>query len=71
MTPNQKREEIKRLLSLLEDDNRHMFMLMYAGGSTTRDINHVVDSLSTKKLDHALYQCKNTYYKIFKVLKGS
>jgi hypothetical protein len=69
MTPKQKREEIKRLLSLLEDDNRRIFMSMYAPGST-RDIDHVVDSLPAKRLDWALHQCKNTYYKIFKTLKG-
>lgn len=70
MTPKQKRTEIKRILSKLEDDNRMIFKRMYSHNDLDKDINLVVDAMPAKKLDWALQQCKNTYYRIFKILAG-
>jgi len=70
MTHKQKRDEIKRILSRLEESNRTVFMRMYSHEDLTKDINIVVDEMSAKKLDWVLTQCKNTYYKIFKILEG-
>jgi len=70
MTPKQKRTEIKRILSKLEDDNRMIFKRMYSHNNLDKDINLVVDAMPAKKLDWALQQCKNTYYRIFKILAG-
>lgn len=71
MTPKQKRVEIKRLLSLLNDHNREVFNRMYSPHNITQDVNITVDSLETKKLSWALQQCQNTYYKLFRVLKNA
>lgn len=70
MTPKQKRTEIKRILSKLEDDNRMIFKRMYSHNDLDKDINLVVDAMPAKQLDWALQQCKNTYYRIFKILAG-
>jgi len=70
MTPKQKRTEIKRILSKLEDDNRMIFKRMYSHDNLDKDINLVVDAMPAKQLDWALQQCKNTYYRIFKILAG-
>lgn len=70
MTPKQKRTEIKRILSKLEEDNRMIFKRMYSHTDLEKDINLVVDDLPAKKLDWALQQCKNTYHSIFKILAG-
>lgn len=70
MTPKQKRSEIKRILSKLDDHNRLMFKRMYSNNNLEKDINLVVDDMLAKQLDWALQQCKNTYHKIFKILAG-
>ena len=69
MTPKQKRTEIKRLLSLLEDKHRTTFNRMYSPFDITQDVNITVDSMPTKQLQWALQQCQNSYYNLFKVLK--
>jgi hypothetical protein len=69
MTPKQKRTEIKRLLSLLDESNRTMFKRMYSHLDITKDINLVVDDMPPKKLQWALQQCQNSYYTLFKVIK--
>jgi ssDNA-specific exonuclease RecJ len=70
MTPKQKRTEIKRILSKLEEDNRMIFKRMYSHTDLEKDINLVVDDMPAKQLDWALQQCKNTYHSIFKILAG-
>jgi hypothetical protein len=70
MTPKQKRSEIKRILSKLEESNRNVFMRMYSHKNLEKNINVVVDEIPAKKLDWALTQVKNSYYKIFKILQG-
>jgi|AntAceMinimDraft_11_1070367.scaffolds.fasta_scaffold285024_2 hypothetical protein len=70
MTPKQKRSEIKRILFKLDDHNRLMFKRMYSNNNLEKDIDLVVDDMPAKQLDWALQQCKNTYYKIFKILAG-
>lgn len=63
------RQEIKRLLSLLEDHNRNTFMLMYSHQDLKKDINLVVDEMPTNKVKWALAQCQNSYNKVFEILK--
>jgi hypothetical protein len=70
MTPKQKRTEIKRILSKLEDKNRLVFKRMYSHLDLDKDINLVVDEMPAPKLDWALQQCKNSYHEIFKILAG-
>ena len=70
MTPNQKRTEIKRILSKLEDKNRLVFKRMYSHLDLDKDVNLVVDEMPAPKLDWALQQCKNSYHEIFKILAG-
>jgi len=71
MTPKQKREEIKRLLSLLNKRNHTVFNLMYSPDNTNNDVNDTVDKMPAKQLNWALTQCQNTYYNLFKVIKGT
>ena len=71
MTPKQKRTEIKRILSLLEDHHRDIFNRMYSPFDISQDVNETVDSIEAKKLSWALTQCQNSYYKIFKVIKSA
>lgn len=71
MTPKQKRERIKFVLSKLTDGNRSVFMRMYSHNDLTRDINVVVDELPAKRLSWALTQVENTYFKIFRMIKNS
>ena len=71
MTPKQTRQEIKRILSLLEDKHRAFFNRMYAPYDITQDVNITVDAMEAKKLSWALQQCQNSYYKVFKVLKNA
>lgn len=70
MTPKQKRTEIKRILSKLEEKNRLVFKRMYSHLDLDKDINLVVDEMPAPKLDWALQQCKNSYHEIFKILAG-
>ena len=70
MTPKQRRTEIKRLLSLLNDHNRFIFMKMYSPYDASADINGVVDTMPAKKLQWALTQCQNSYYQLFKIIKN-
>jgi hypothetical protein len=71
MTPKQQREEIKRLLSLLNERNRTVFNLMYSPDNTNNDVNDTVDKMPAKKLNWALTQCQHSYYNLFKVIKGT
>jgi len=71
MTPKQKREEIKRLLSLLDSHNRDIFNRMYSPRDILRDVNDTVDSMPAKQLSWALTQCQNSYYKLFKVIQSA
>lgn len=71
MTPKQKRNEIKRLLAKLTDQNRNIFMKIYSPREPDKDINLVVDDLPAKKINWALTQTQNTYHRIFKILKAS
>ena len=70
MTSNQKRKEIKRILSLLEEKNRLMFKRMYSYPDLDKDINDVVDQMDSKKLSWALKQCQASYHEIFRILKS-
>lgn len=70
LTDSEKRAEIKRILNRLTDHNRRIFMLMYSYEDPSKDINLVVDELSKKQIEQALAQVKNSYYKIFRDLKG-
>lgn len=70
MTPKQKRSEIKRILSKLEDSNRLVFKRMYSHLDLEKDINTVVDEMPAPKLDWALKQCKTSYHEIFKIMAG-
>jgi len=44
-------------------------MRMYSHEDLARDINEVVDTMPAKKLNWALQQAENTYYKLFRILK--
>lgn len=70
MTPKQKRTEIKRILSKLEDKNRLVFKRMYSHLDLEKDINLVVDDMPAPKLDWALQQCKASYHEIFRIMAG-
>jgi hypothetical protein len=70
MTPKQKRTEIKRILSKLEDSNRIVFKRMYSHGDLEKDINLVVDDMPAPRLNWALQQCKNSYHEIFRIMAG-
>ena len=70
MTPKQKRTEIKRILSKLEDCNRLVFKRMYSHLDLEKDINLVVDDMPAPKLDWALQQCKSSYHEIFRIMAG-
>lgn len=69
MTPKQRREEIKRLLSRLNSHNRDIFNRMYSPNNILRDVNDTVDNMPAKQLQWALTQCQNSYYNLFKVIK--
>lgn len=66
-----KRKEIKRLLSRLDEKNRHVFKLMYSHKDLEKDIDLIVDDMPSNKVSWALQQCQNSYYKIFRILKKS
>lgn len=70
MTGKQKRKEIKRILSLLEDNHRMVFKRMYSYPDLDKDINQVVDDMPSKQLAWALNQCQNSYHTIFDILKA-
>lgn len=69
MNSKQKRTEIKRILALLNDQNRLFFKRMYSFPDVEKDINMVVDEMDAKKLSWALKQCEASYYNIFRILK--
>ena len=71
MTPLQKRKEIKRLLSLLDESNRTIFNRMYSPRDVYRDVQETVDEMPAKQLSWALTQCQNSYYKLFKVIQSA
>lgn len=68
-TSAQRRTEIKRLLSLLEDSNREVFNRMYSPFDITQDVNVTVDRMPANQLSWALKQCQNSYHKIFRILQ--
>lgn len=70
MNSKQRRAEIKRILSLLEESNRLIFKRMYSHLDLDKDINQVVDDMPTKQLAWALTQCQNSYHTIFNILKA-
>jgi hypothetical protein len=70
MTPKQKRTEIKRILSCLEDNNRKVFNLMYAPNAHGQDVNITVDEMPARHLNWALQQCTASYHQIFNILKS-
>mgnify|MGYP000373306133 CR=1 FL=1 len=70
MTPKQKRIEIKRILSKLDDSNHLVFKRMYSHTDLEKDINSVVDDMPAKQLNWALQQCKASYHQIFRILAG-
>lgn len=69
MTPTEKRTEIKRILSLLTEENRIVFKRMYSHDQLDKTIETVVDDMPRKNLTWALTQCQNSYYNLFKVIK--
>ena len=71
MTPKQRRAEIKRILHCLNDENRDVFNRMYAPHNITQDIDVTVDEMPTKRLNWALQQCQNSYYRLFRVIKNA
>lgn len=71
MTAKEKRKEIKRILSKLEDSNRLVFLRMYSPKDLDKDINLVVDTMPAKQLSWALKQCKTTYHSILTIIKAS
>lgn len=71
MTPKQKREEIKRLLSCLTEENREMFNRMYSPTDIYRDVYETVDEMPAKRLSWALTQCQNSYYRLFRIIKAT
>ena len=71
MTPKQKRERMKFILSKLTDGNRNIFMRMYSPHDLECDINKVIDTMPTKKLKWAYQQCENSYHRIFRIIKNS
>lgn len=71
MTPKQKRVEIKRLLHLLNEDNRYTFNRMYAPNNLDQDVDLTVDNMPAKRLSWALQQCQNSYYRLFKVIQSA
>ena len=70
MTPKQTRNEIKRILSKLDDSNHLVFKRMYSHTDLEKDINLVVDDMPAKQLNWALQQCKASYHQIFRILAG-
>ena len=71
LTPKKRRAEIKRLLSLLDDQQRRMFVMMYSPPSENPDVYDLVDTMPAKRLPWALVQCQNSYYTLFKVIKSA
>lgn len=59
---------MKRILALLTDHNRRIFMLMYSHTDLLRDINQVVDEMPNNKINWAYQQVTATYHEIFKIL---
>lgn len=71
MTPKQKRTEIKRLLALLDEHNRYVFVMMYSPPDENPNVDDLVDSMAANKLSWALTQCQNSYYRLFKVIQNA
>lgn len=64
-----RREEIKRILRLLDDRNQIVFMRMYSHKDLEKDIDQVVDEMPAKQLQWALHQVTASYHRIFQILK--
>lgn len=71
MTLKQKRTEIKRILPKLTEGNYSVFMKMHSPFALEKDINEGVDELPVRKLNVAIQQVNNTYYRIFRILKSA
>lgn len=54
------RKELKDMLAQCTAGQIHNFKRMYSHGSLTLDINTVVDSMPSEKLDWAMQQCQRT-----------
>ncbi len=65
-----RRNEIKRILGLLDDHNRHTFKRMYSHTDLEKDINQIVDEMPARQLQWALQQCTASYHNIFRLLKS-
>jgi ssDNA-specific exonuclease RecJ len=65
-----RREEIKRILGFLNDDNHWNFKRMYSPNDLNKDINQVVDDMPARQLQWALHQCNASYHRIFQLLKS-
>ncbi len=57
------RAELKEGLSLCTEEQQLLFKRMYAGGKLDKNINSVVDSMPTEKLDWAMQQVEATLKK--------
>lgn len=57
------RSRIKELLAECTEGQQTMFKRMYAAGDMKMDINDVVDSMPSIKLNHAMDQCERTVAK--------
>ena len=71
MTPSETRAEIKRILSQLTDEHRDMFNRMYSKPDVYQDVEDTVDEMPRNRLDWALQQCKNTQYRLFRIIKDA
>lgn len=60
---NYARQEIKNGLAKLEESHRNLFMRMYSPDNLEADIDDVVESMISSKLDHALTQVENSLKK--------
>lgn len=57
---------LKKLLHELSDGNFTVFKRMYSPNNMDSTIEEAVDAMPTEKLDHALTQAENTYFKLKK-----
>lgn len=65
----QRRDEIKRILGFLNEQNHLMFKRMYSHEDLEKEINQVVDEMPAHQLQWALQQCTASYHNLFRILK--
>ena len=70
MTPDQRRQEIKRLGSLFNEINRNMFGKVHPAPISTAELNNKIDKMPDKMLYWVLLHCRLSYYNLFKILKN-